>query len=72
MRSISSSSASLMPAWSLIHRWQVVQAHDAAAGVVEKDAEVLRDVEKRHRLAVMIVGHGAEFELDGFALGHER
>jgi hypothetical protein len=42
---------------------------DAAAGVIEKDAEVLRHVEKRHRLAVMLVGHGAELELDRLAFG---
>ncbi len=44
---------------------------DAAAGVVEKDVEVLRHVEKRHGLAVVLVGQRAELELDGLAFGKE-
>jgi hypothetical protein len=44
---------------------------DAAAGVVEEDVEVLGDVEKGHRLAVMFVGHGAVFEFDGLAFRQE-
>ena len=42
---------------------------DAAAGVIEKDVVVLRHIEKRHRLAVMLVRHCAEFKLDRPAFG---
>src|SRR6266567_743620 len=45
---------------------------DAATGMVEKDVEVLSDVEERHRLAMVIVGQGAEFKLDGLAFRHKR
>jgi hypothetical protein len=31
--------------------------------MVEKDVEVLRHVEKRHRLAMVFVGHGAVLKL---------
>ena len=40
----------------------------AAAGVLERDAEVLRDVEKRFRLAVMRIRKLAVLELDGLRL----
>ena len=69
MRSSSSSSASLMPVLILDPQVAGGAGADAAAGVIEKDAEVLRHVEKRHRLAVMLVGHGAELELHRPALG---
>jgi len=42
-----------------------------AARVVEEDAEILSDIEERHRLAVVVIRHRAEFELNGFAFGHE-
>src|SRR5277367_3603606 len=41
----------------------------ASAGVIEEDAEVLGNVEEGHRLAVVVVGHGAVFELDCAAFG---
>ncbi len=69
MRSISSSSASLMPALVLDPQVAGGAGADAAAGVVEKDVEVLGHVEKTHRLAVVLVGQRAELELDRPALG---
>jgi hypothetical protein len=44
---------------------------NASTGVVEKDVEILGYVEKRHGLAVVIVGHGAEFKLHCVARGHK-
>jgi hypothetical protein len=44
---------------------------DAAAGVIEKDVVILRHVEKRHRLAVMLVGQRAELELHRLSLGQK-
>jgi len=41
----------------------------AATGVVKENVVVLRYVEERHGLAVMIPGHRAELKLDGAALG---
>src|ERR1019366_133396 len=43
----------------------------SAAGVIEKDVIVLSNVKKRHRLAVMFIRHGAEFEFNRFALGEK-
>src|ERR1035441_7301538 len=44
---------------------------NAAAGMVEEDAKVLCHVEKRHGLAMVFVGQGAVFELNGLALRKE-
>ena len=39
--------------------------------MVEEYVEVLRHVKERHRLAMMLVGHGAVFELYGAAFRKE-
>ena len=43
----------------------------SAAGMVEEDVEVFRDVEEAHGLSVVVVGQCAVLELDGFAFGLE-
>ena len=39
--------------------------------MIEEDVEILGHIEERHRLAMVLVRHCAEFKLDGLALRHE-